>query len=86
MRVYLKTLKVSEGQFSSEKSVRLTDCNGNQTSGFFENEHIKDGELEVIAGSEEGGSVLIKLPGRTFEAPGDKGYLWVKKADLRYVA
>lgn len=86
-KVYLKTLEVHEGQFSSEKALRLRDCNGRETSGFFENRYIKDGKLEVVVSSEfsEGENcVLVKLPGRTIEVPGDKGYLWVKKEDLEY--
>jgi len=116
-KAYLKTLKIVEGQFSSEKAVRLVDYSGKETSGFFENEHliidvgvssersvklrdynedeipgffengrIRDGSLEVIIVSEEKDSVLVKLPGRTLEAPGDKGYFWVRKGDLKYAA
>jgi hypothetical protein len=92
MKAYLKA-KISEGCFSSENSVVLEGYYGGKTiltSGFFEKIHIKDGklEVEVLEEIEKGvfeDSVFVQLPGRTLEAPGDKGYLTVKKRDLTYL-
>lgn len=86
MKAYLRTLKQHEGLFSLEKGVVIKDYNGEETSGFFENKNIKNRKLEVIVVSEEEDVVLVKLPGKTFEAPGDKSYLWVKKEDLEYAS
>ena len=87
-KVYLKVLEISEGQFSSEKAVRLIDYNGEETSGFFENENIKDGMLEVKVVSEKGGLVLVRVPGplEELESNCSFGHITVKKEDLKYVA
>ena len=86
MKIYLKTTKISNGQFSREKSVVIRDYTGEESSGFFENKNLMSGNLEITIVEEEGELALIKLPGRTLEGPGDKGYLTVKKQDLQYVA
>lgn len=87
MKAYLKTLKIHEGQFSEEKGVRIADYNGEETSGFFENDNIKNGRLEVEVLSEKGNSVLVKLSG-PFEGLRSNcsfGCITVKKEDLEYV-
>lgn len=86
MKAYLKPLKIHEGQFSGEKGVRIANCNGKEVSGFFENEHIKNGKLEVIVISEKNDAVLVKLPGMTLEESGSNGYISVKREDLEYAA
>ena len=83
-KAYLSII-ISEGQFSNEKSVRLKDYTGEESSGFFENKYIKDGKLEVSVLLENQNKALIKLPGRTLEGIGDKGYITVKKDNLEYV-
>jgi len=86
MKAYLR-VKISEGMFSHENSVVINGYYGGETirtSGFFDKEHIKDGRLEVEVGPELRGAVMVKLPGRTLEAPGDKGCLTVRKEDLIY--
>ena len=84
MNTYLKPISIRKGCFSSERSVVLEDFEGDKTSGFFENEHIIDGKLEVSVIQERDGLALIHLPGRTIEIPGEKGYLTVKKTQLEY--
>lgn len=85
MKTYLKPLEISGGQFSKESSVILEDCYGNETSGFIENQHINDEKLEVRVIMESDNLALIHLPCKMLEAPGDKGYLSVKKEQLEYV-
>lgn len=86
MNAYLKPISIRRGLFSGEKSVVLEDYEGYKTSGFFENEHITNGKLEVSVLQEKDELVLIHLPGRTLGIPGDKGYLTVKKTQLEYVS
>lgn len=86
MNVYLEAVTIRKGCFSGEKSVVLEDFEGDKTSGFFENEHITNGKLEVTVCQEKDGLALIHLPGRTIGIPGDKGYLTVKKTQLEYVS
>jgi hypothetical protein len=81
-KTYLTNIKVSDGQFSGEKAIRVTDYSGTETSGFFENQHIREGKLEVIIVQEKGELVLIKLPGQMLEPPGDKGYINVLKKQV----
>jgi hypothetical protein len=83
-KIYLKNIRVHDGQFSGEKGVVVKDYSGTETSGFFENKHLMDGELEVIVLQEKEGLALIKLPGIMLEPPGDKGYITVKKSDIEY--
>ncbi len=86
MKAYLK-VKISPGMFSHESAVMIEGYYKGKTirtSGFFEKEHIKDGRLEVEILEERKKSVFIRLPGRTLEAPGDKGYVTVRKGDLTY--
>ena len=86
MKAYLR-VEISEGMFSHENAVVIDGYYGGKTirtSGFFEKRHIKDRRLEVEVGPEKCGAVMIQLPGRTLEAPGDKGYVTVKKEDLDY--
>lgn len=86
MKAYLK-VKTSEGMFPHENAVVIGGYYEGKTvltSGFFDKSHIKDGRLEVEVGPEKCGAVMIKLPGRTLEAPGDKGYVTVRKEDLEY--
>ncbi len=47
MKVYLKNIKIDRGCFSSEKAVIYTDYNDKVMSGFFGDDYIKDGGLEV---------------------------------------
>ena len=81
---YLKPLRINEGQFSNEKAIVLKDWQETQTSGFIENKYIKNGKLEVEIIVECNELVLIRLPCRMLEPPGDKGYLSVKKDWLEY--
>jgi|GEM_PF-3556714 len=83
MKAYL-SVKVSKGMLSDENSVWIEDYTGTATFGFFEKRHIKDGKLEVGVLEEKDNLILIKLPGRTMESPGDKGYITVRKDDLEY--
>jgi len=85
-KAYLKTLQVSDGCFSGEKGVIIENYDGDKSSGFFENEHIKNGKLEVAVIKEKDGLALVKLPGRTMEGDGDKGYITVNKKQLEAVA
>ena len=85
-KVYLTSLSINDGLFSTEKAVVLTTYDGTKTSGFISNEKIKNGKLEVKVVDEKQGLCLVKLPGRMLEAPGDKGYITVKKDDLKYAA
>lgn len=78
---------INEGMFSSEYTVIIncyyTNDGGDiKTSGFIDKSHFKDGKLEVEVMSIEEDMVLLKIPGRMLEAPGDKGYLTVHKRDL----
>ncbi|MDD5192661.1 MAG: hypothetical protein PHH54_04830 [Candidatus Nanoarchaeia archaeon] len=88
-KAYLKTVRISKGQFSCEKAVQVTTYDGTETSGFFEDEYIKeyikDKGLLVTIIEEKDELALIKLPGRMLEAPGDKGYITVKKQSLEYL-
>ncbi len=45
--IYLTGLEISEGCFSGERAVTGKDFYGEEFSGFFENNYIKDGNLEV---------------------------------------
>ena len=83
-KVYLKPIKISEGQFSNEKAVVLMCSDGTETAGFIEKEKLKQGRLEVSIVKEEGNLALVNLHCRMLEPPGDKGYLTVKKTDLNY--
>jgi hypothetical protein len=86
MKAYLK-VKISPGMFPHESAVVIeTDYPEGRilTSGFFEKEHIHNGKLEVEVLEEINERVFVKLPGRTLEAPGDKGYVTVRKEDLEY--
>ena len=85
MKAYLKNIQINEGMFSSEKTVCVRDYQGDESSGFIENQHIKKDKLEVTVIQRKNNLVLIKLPGRMLEVPGDKGHLTVKKQDLQYI-
>lgn len=85
-KAYLKA-RIGDGMFSDENSAVIEGYYNKKTvltSGFFEKEHIKNCRLEVEMLQEKEDAVFIKLPGRTMEPPGDKGYLTVKKDDLVY--
>ena len=83
---YLIPVEIHEGMFSSETCVVMKNSKGEEVSGFFQNEYIKEGKLEVMAGEEKNGLVLISIPGRTLEDDGSHGILTVKKSQLKYVA
>ncbi|OGJ16952.1 hypothetical protein A3K73_02065 [Candidatus Pacearchaeota archaeon RBG_13_36_9] len=86
MKAHLKA-EIGEGMFSGENSVVIEGYYSGVstlTPGFFEKRFIKDGKLEVEVLEEKGESVFVRLPGRTLEAPGDKGYITVKKENLIY--
>ncbi len=86
MKAYLK-VKISPGMFPGENAVAIEgyyDGKTILTSGFFGKRSIKDGRLEVEVLEERGDTVWVQLPGRTLEAPGDKGDLTVRREDLEY--
>lgn len=85
-KAYLRTVEVTEGCFSREKAVELEDYEGSRTSGFFGRKHIRGSKLAVVIAQEKDNLVMVKLPGRTLEAPGDKGYMTVNKKQLEYTA
>lgn len=82
---YLNIVKLSEGQFSTEYSVRVRDFQGEEFSGFFQKKHIKNGKLEVrVIGTKEGES-LVKVPGRFLGGEAEVGsgcYLTVKSEEI----
>lgn len=81
--VYLKCTAINEGQFSNESAVRVTDYEGNESSGFFKNKSIKKGRLEVGVLDKNENLFLIGLPGR-LENLGATNYLTVKKEQLEF--
>jgi len=80
-KVYL-TCNVSEGQFSNESAVSMEDYQGGKYSGFFNNNSIKDGKLEVKIWNEKENLVLVGLPGRLLEVPGAGDYITVKREQI----
>jgi len=84
MKAYLK-VKISPGMFPHENAVWMEDYTGTGTSGFFGKRFIKDGRLEVEVLEEREETIWVRLPGSTLEVPGDKGYITVRKEDLKYL-
>jgi len=81
---YLKC-EVSKGMFAFEKAVRVLDKNGNlAASGFFPEQHINDGKLEVIVLEEREHEAFIEPIG----AHSGQGFLgdirrvWVPKSSI----
>jgi len=66
-KTYLTGVRVREGQFSSERVVSGTAYNGDGFCGFFPDDHLKNGNLEVIIlYQREGLSLVGPIDGHQF--------------------
>ena len=82
-KVYLRDIVISEGQFSNESAVKVTDYQKEEYSGFFNNKFINDGGLEVNILGKKGDLVLVRLPGK-LENFGATNYLTVRNEQLDF--
>ena len=84
MKAYLTGIKIEEGMFSSESTVICKDYRGKEYSGFFDNNMIKEGMLEVKVLDEKGNLALINPSrGQEFLEARD---ITVRKEHLKYAA
>jgi len=72
-KAYLKNVQISGGLFSNESSIRVTDYQGDEYSGFFQNTHIQKGMLEGMVLDKKDNLVLFRLPGRLLEGKASAG-------------
>ncbi|MEK6875476.1 MAG: hypothetical protein AABX30_02225 [Nanoarchaeota archaeon] len=73
VKAYLIANYVSDGQFSGEFAIGVTNYRGERTSGFFPASSVKDGKLEVKVLMKQGDKVSVKVPGRFIEGREEAG-------------
>ncbi|MBT4165666.1 hypothetical protein HOE04_01360 [archaeon] len=80
--VYLTGVEISDGMFSGERIVKVRDYLGESCDGFFEDEMIVEGGLEVEVVGVESGLAFVK-PSRGHEFMERRGVI-VDERLLRY--